>query len=336
MRRRQRATRIELEPLGAGGKPLDGREHARAADRSSPDVLDRVVTAAEGNPLFAEQLVRMLVDEGVLERTNGTWHATGPLSELHVPPTIQALLAARLDTLASVERSVIEPASVVGYVFADAAVSALTPPEVIASGAGRSSRSLAQKHLVSRVEEGDETHHRFQHIMIRDTAYDGILKRARADFHERFVVWADEVNRDRGAEFEEILGYHLEQAWTYLSELGPLDDRGRAIGEDGARRLASAGRRAFARGDVPAAATPPRTSCRASPGRPPRAPPYPARARRGAAPDRPVRRGVGRPRGGDRVRRRPRRRTQPVRRSSGFSSDCGRAADGWSPDTVDG
>jgi tetratricopeptide (TPR) repeat protein len=91
--------------------------------------------------------------------------------------------------------------------------------------------------------------------MIRDTAYDGILKRARADLHERFVVWADEVNRDRGAEFEEILGYHLEQAWTYLSELGPLDDRGRAIGEDGARRLASAGRRAFDRGDVPAAVT---------------------------------------------------------------------------------
>ena len=63
------------------------------------------------------------------------------------------------------------------------------------------------------------------------------------------------ANRDRGAEFEEILGYHLEQAWTYLSELGPLDERGREIGEDGARRLASAGRRAFARGDIPAAAT---------------------------------------------------------------------------------
>ncbi len=61
---------------------------------------------------------------------NGRWRATGPLSELHVPPTIQALLAARLDPLAGGERSVIEPASVVGYVFADAAVSALTPPEV--------------------------------------------------------------------------------------------------------------------------------------------------------------------------------------------------------------
>ncbi len=91
--------------------------------------------------------------------------------------------------------------------------------------------------------------------MIRDTAYDGILKRARADLHERFVDWADHANRDRGAEFEEILGYHLEQAWRYLSELGPLDDHGREIGEDGARRLASAGRRAFARGDIPGAAS---------------------------------------------------------------------------------
>jgi class 3 adenylate cyclase/tetratricopeptide (TPR) repeat protein len=249
----ERQLRIELNPLG----PEASRsmvESLLGGGSLDADVLDRVVTAAEGNPLFAEQLLRMLVDEGVLEQSNGSWRATGPFSELHVPPTIQALLAARLDTLASGERSVIEPASVVGYVFADAAVSALAPPDV--SPRVRSElTSLAQKHLVNRVDEGEEDHHRFQHIMIRDTAYDGILKRARADLHERFVVWADEVNRDRGAEFEEILGYHLEQAWTYLSELGPLDEHGRALGEDGARRLSSAGRRAFARGDVPAAAT---------------------------------------------------------------------------------
>jgi tetratricopeptide (TPR) repeat protein len=246
------ATRITVEPLDgdASREMVAGLLGGGAVDA---EVLDRVVTAAEGNPLFAEQLLRMLVDEGLLERRNGGWHATGPLSDLHVPPTIQALLAARLDTLAGDERSVIEPASVVGYVFAEDAVSALAPPAV-AERVATELTTLAQKQLVHPVEEGDERHHRFGHIMIRDTAYDGILKRARADLHERFVQWADKVNRDRGAEFEEILGYHLEQAWTYLSELGPLDDRGRAIGEDGARRLASAGRRAFARGDVPAAA----------------------------------------------------------------------------------
>ena len=248
----ERATRIELEPLDEDAS-RSMVESLLGEGSLDSDVLDRVVTAAEGNPLFAEQLLRMLVDEGVLERSNGAWRATGPLSELHVPPTIQALLAARLDTLASDQRSVIEPASVVGYVFADAAVSALAPPDV-SPRVRTELTTLAQKHLVTSVEDDDE-HHRFQHIMIRDTAYDGILKRGRADLHERFVAWADEVNRDRGAEFEEILGYHLEQAWTYLSELGPLDDRGRAIGEDGARRLESAGRRAFARGDIPAAAT---------------------------------------------------------------------------------
>jgi tetratricopeptide (TPR) repeat protein len=248
-----RATKIDLEPLdGEASRTMV--ESLLGGGTVEAEVLDRIVDAAEGNPLFAEQLLRMLVDEGTLERRDGTWHATGTLADLQVPPTIQALLAARLDTLEPDERSVIEPASVVGYVFAEAAVSALAPPDV-ASSVITEIAALTQKHLVRPVDDGDETQHRFQHIMIRDTTYEGILKRGRADLHERFVAWADGVNRDRGAEFEEILGYHLEQAWTYLSELGPLDDHGRAIGEDGARRLSSAGRRAFARGDVPAAAT---------------------------------------------------------------------------------
>ena len=195
----------------------------------------------------------MLVDEQAVELDDGTWRFTQERSEIHVPPTIQALLASRLDTLQPSERSVIEPASVVGYVFPEDAVVALTPPDV-SPRVGMELTTLAQKHLVRRVEDGADGAHRFHHIMIRDTAYDGILKRARADLHTRFVAWADLANRDRQVEFEEILGYHLEQAWTYLSELGPLDERGREIGEEGARRLASAGRRAFARGDVPAAA----------------------------------------------------------------------------------
>ncbi len=115
--------------------------------------------------------------------------------------------------------------------------------------------SLAEKQLVrtdhSRTEENA---FRFHHVLIRDTAYDGILKRARATFHEQFVEWADSVNREGATEYEEILGYHLEHAHRYLSELGPLDDHGRALGADGSRRLAAAGRRAFARGDAPAAA----------------------------------------------------------------------------------
>ena len=94
----------------------------------------------------------MLVDEGVLQRENGAWRAVGPLSDLNVPPTIQALLAARLDVLAAGERSVIEPASVVGYVFAEAAVAALAPPEVsprVASERRRWPRKLSSGSTTS-------------------------------------------------------------------------------------------------------------------------------------------------------------------------------------------
>ena len=153
------------------------------------------------------------------------------------------------------ERSVVEPAAVIGHIFVRDAVEHLTA-EGVRPNVGTHLLALTDKQLVrpdlSRPVE--EEAFRFHHILIRDTTYDGILKRGRAALHERFVEWADGVNREGAVEYEEILGYHLEQAHRYLSELGPLDEHGRTIGADASRRLASAGHRAFERGDVPAAA----------------------------------------------------------------------------------
>jgi predicted ATPase/class 3 adenylate cyclase len=247
----ERTTKIELEALDAGESRAMVSELLGGAALDE-HILDRIVDAAEGNPLFAEQLLRMLTDEGLIVERDGAWHATRDLSEVTVPPSIQALLAARLDSLANDERAVIEPASVIGYQFPDDALSVLVP-DGLALRIAPELATLEHKHLIRPLEDDEERGHRFHHIMIRDTAYDGILKRARADLHERFVAWADVANQDRGAEFEEILGYHLEQACQYLSELGPLDAKGREIGAEGARRLASAGRRAFTRGDMPGA-----------------------------------------------------------------------------------
>ena len=227
----------------------------------SPDIPDdarrRIVEAAEGNPLFAEQLLSMMVDEGLLQHDGGRWVAAGDLSRLSIPPTIQALLAARLDQLEREERLVLEAAAVVGQRFAQDAVQELVP-DMAAEDVAAHLAALVRKQLV-RPHGADidgEQSFRFQHILVRDAAYQGILKRGRATLHERFVAWADRVNRlrDRESEFEEILGYHLEQAHGYLSELGPLDDHGRELGMRAAERLASPGRRAFARGDMPAAA----------------------------------------------------------------------------------
>jgi class 3 adenylate cyclase/tetratricopeptide (TPR) repeat protein len=229
-------------------------EHLLGETGLDERIRARIVEAADGNPLFVEQLLSMLIDEGVLVFEDGTWRAGAEIADVAVPPTIQALLAARLDYLEPDERAVVEPAAVVGQVFPTDAVRHLVPDRLKPELTGRLT-TLTDKQLVQpdASRQVAEDAYRFHHILIRDTAYEGILKRARATFHEQFVEWADSVNREGATEYEEILGYHLEQAHRYLSELGPLDERGRAIGADAARRLSAAGHRAFARGDVPAA-----------------------------------------------------------------------------------
>jgi class 3 adenylate cyclase/tetratricopeptide (TPR) repeat protein len=246
--------RIELEPL-TNDEAAAVAEHLLGQAGLDERIRARVVEAAEGNPLFVEQLLSMLIDEGLIRFEDGCWRAAGTVERVAVPPTIQALLAARLDYLEPDERAVIEPAAVIGHVFVKDAVDHLTA-EGVRPALDEKLRTLTDKQFVreDRSRPAEEEAYRFHHILIRDTTYEGILKRARAMLHERFVEWADGVNREGAVEYEEILGYHLEQAHRYLSELGPLDEHGRAVGEDAARRLASAGRRAFARGDVPAAA----------------------------------------------------------------------------------
>ena len=194
---------------------------------------------------------------GALRRREQRWVPVGRADEIAVPPTIQALLAARLDLLGPEERAVIEAAAVAGLVFPEEALHELVSDEVAAQ-LEKIIHSLCRKHLVQTGVEsiGGGAHYRFAHVLVREAAYQGMLKRTRATLHERFVRWADRVNsdRDRAVEFEEILGYHLEQAYGNLKELGPLDDHGLELGRRAAERLSSAGRRAFARGDMSAAA----------------------------------------------------------------------------------
>jgi class 3 adenylate cyclase/tetratricopeptide (TPR) repeat protein len=248
------ASRVSLNPLSDA-------DAARVIDNLlgqaglSERVRMKVVGAAEGNPLFVEQLVSMLIDTGMLHFAAGRWEPTGDLNEISIPPTIHALLAARLDQLSDSERAVLEPASVIGLIFAQPAVVALVEDGIRDEVPARLA-ALEEREVVRRQAGDGVPEHRFAHLMIRDATYAGLLKRARAQLHERFVGWADEAYgaTDRATEYEEILGYHLEQAHRYLSELGPLDDHGVSLGIEASSRLASAGRRAFERGDMPATA----------------------------------------------------------------------------------
>jgi class 3 adenylate cyclase/tetratricopeptide (TPR) repeat protein len=242
-------------------KPLDDSAAAQVVSNllgnaQLPEgVTRRIVEAAEGNPLYVEQMLSMLIDSGALKRDGARWVRADETMAITVPPTIHALLEARLDRLGRAERAAVEPAAVIGLEFAQPAVRSLVPEPIRPEVHQHLSTLTAKQFIrVSRAVEAEPIY-RFQHQLVRDTVYNGLLKRARATMHIEFVKWADKVNadRNRALEFEEILGYHLEQATNYLKELGPLDDTATAISVDAARRLGRAGKRAFARADFHAA-----------------------------------------------------------------------------------
>jgi class 3 adenylate cyclase/tetratricopeptide (TPR) repeat protein len=248
------ATSILLEPLSEGEcEDLVANLLGRA--RVPGALADRIATAAEGNPLFVEEMVAVLIDDGLLRQVDGGWEAAGDLAQVKVPPTIQALLSARLDRLSSDERVVLGCAAVEGKVFSLAAVADLCPPSL---------NPVAREHVMALVRKDLLRPHRgdlggeafrFRHLLIRDAAYEAVPKAERAELHERFAGWLERTTGERLQEYEEVLGYHLEQAYRYRAELGSVDDRGRALAERAADRLGAAGRRALARGDLQAART---------------------------------------------------------------------------------
>jgi predicted ATPase/class 3 adenylate cyclase len=219
-----------------------------------PAVESRIAGAAEGNPLFAEELVAKLVDEELLVRAGDGWVARSDLSELPVPSTIHALLAARLEGLPTYEFEILTTAAVEGAVFHKSAVSALAGPAidpVLADGL----LALVRRDLI-RPDTPDfagEEAYRFRHTLIRDAAYRSLSKKARADKHERFAAWLELKAAKRLGEFEEIVGYHLEQAFQHRVAIGSLDSRAASLAAQASARLESAGRRALVRSDLPAA-----------------------------------------------------------------------------------
>ncbi len=230
------ATSILLEPLGEAeaialaDSLLDGIE-------LDAETRSRILAIAEGNPLFLEEMAALARE------------ARGVVS---VPPTIRALLQARLDTLNEAERTVIERGAVEGKVFHRGAVMALAP-EADRAGVGGQLLSLMRKELVrpDRTQIAGDDAFRFRHLLIRDTAYDSLPKAVRAELHERFGDWL--AAHGDLLEQDELVGYHLEQAAGYRRELDADDPRAVDLASRAADHLAAAGHVAFERRDTSAA-----------------------------------------------------------------------------------
>jgi class 3 adenylate cyclase/tetratricopeptide (TPR) repeat protein len=244
---------IVLEPLAADESERLVRNLLGSTDLPQ-ELGDRITAAAQGNPLFVEEMLRMLVDQGMLSTEKGSWSVEGDLSEVGVPLTLEALLTARLEGLSSGERTVVECASVIGEEFWPAAVERLAP-EGERSDVSACLESLVDKDLVTPGGQsfGGESAYRFGHIMIRDVAYGNLLKESRSALHEGFGDWLEKRAGQRVNEYGEILGYHFERAFRTREELGPVDDEGRALAARAFSYLSTAGRDAHGRGDMPAA-----------------------------------------------------------------------------------
>jgi class 3 adenylate cyclase/tetratricopeptide (TPR) repeat protein len=222
------ATTILLEPLDA--EQADRLISNLAGDRLEPSRRQAITEAAEGNPLFLEEMVAMVVDEGVTTS---------------IPPTINALLAARLELLPEPERATLSVAAVVGRFFSADAVAALAGDE-----ARPVLDELERKDLIraQRVPFTDGDAYRFRHILIRDAAYESLSKAERADLHVRLAAWLEGTQSD----VEELAAWHLEAAFSLRRDLGQLDDE-LALRAYGA--LVRVGRRALGSGDVSSASS---------------------------------------------------------------------------------
>ena len=236
----ERGVVAPLEPLSSAEADELFDELARGADLDAEERA-RLLAAAEGNPFFLQQMVAMRTE--LREKAGG------------IPPTIQAVLTARIDRLASGERGVLESASIEGRTFHRGSLA-----ELLIEGDGAqldaNLAALSRRGLIRPATpdfEGEQAF-RFNHILIRDATYSTIPKQRRAVLHERHARWLEQRGDRDPHEHAELTGYHLEQAFRCHLDLEPAAKKAyRPLAAKGGRHLGTAGRAAHARDDLPAA-----------------------------------------------------------------------------------
>ena len=258
---------LDERPTWAGGKrrststvlePLDRSEASQMVANLLPGsaalgaLETKILEAAEGNPLFVEEYLAMLREDGVIARVGDRWVPSIDTTTIAAPATIMALLAARLDRLPADEREVLEYAAVVGKAFTRDAIEALAERDVVPD-AGRQLRSLARRELI-RPEKAGST--RLRRLPVQAHPHPRCRLHGspeRATGRSARAPGGLAGARPRTGELnsaDEVIGGHLEQAYRYGIELGAPEDQTRAIGQLAAAHLGRVGRRAHDRGEA--------------------------------------------------------------------------------------
>ena len=194
-------------------------------DDVAPEIAARVAEAAEGNPLFIEETARMLLDEGLIALHGSRWEPVGDLAQVVAAALDRGRARGAARPARAGRAPVLQRASVIGRIFGWGAVRALTP-EAERGTVADALEGLLRKEVVftdAQLLSGEDAY-RFGHILVRDAAYRGLPKETRSELHEQFASFLEESTGDRAAEYEEIIGYHLEQAFMFRTQLGPVND----------------------------------------------------------------------------------------------------------------
>jgi class 3 adenylate cyclase/tetratricopeptide (TPR) repeat protein len=244
------ATAITLSPLSSDDtRRLIGA--LLAIDDLPEQVRSDVVTRAEGNPLYVEEFLRMLMESGRIEKRDGRWVADASIATVEVPPTLQGLIAARLDRVAPEVKAVLQRASLAGRLFSTDALTALGDGAVPDAGP---LRDAIRRDLLVEADEralGSGRVFRFKHVLIRDVAYSTVPKAERSRLHDRYGRWLEASLGDRRHEIADIVAFHAEQAFLLARELRP--SAAADLGRRALDLLLEAARNAYERVDMHAA-----------------------------------------------------------------------------------
>ncbi len=198
--------------------------------------------AAAGNPLYAEEYVRMLIDRGHLRHDGGRWQLSAG-AELPVPESVQGLIAARLDDLPAAEKRLLQDAAVLGKVVWSGALAAMG--ETSRFAVEERLHALERREMLRRERRssvGGETEYAFRHVLMRDVAYGQIPRAQRADKHRRAAEWIESLSADRESA-PDMLAHHYSRALEYARDSGQpteeLEQRTRLAHRDAAERAAA-------------------------------------------------------------------------------------------------
>jgi tetratricopeptide (TPR) repeat protein len=211
--------RLDLHPLSKRDSRQLVKEVLQKVDQVPDSLRELVVSNAEGNPFYVEELIKMLIEDGVVVKGEKRWLVQlDRLPAIQVPTTLTGVLQARLDALPEEERMVLQQASVVGRVFWDAIIAYLnrSGPGGLADETVRDGLdALREREMVYRRDLSAFTgaaEHIFKHTLLREVAYETVLKRARRSYHALVAEWITEHSSERAGEIPQIIAYHLEQA----------------------------------------------------------------------------------------------------------------------------